>query len=243
MSVFVSLDRATVAYPPNHRTMSLKHRLVSRYGQKAEEWHTVLKEITLSAGAGERIGVVGRNGAGKTTLLKLIAGILPPISGTCRAVGKIAPVIAQGLGFDNELSVRLNIRLALLHANRLEDWSNDLEARILEFCELEKYTDRQFSVLSSGMRSRLAFAISMFQSSDILILDEVFAAGDAAFVRKAQALTLKRVEDVPLLFFVSHTEDHLVTLCRRCILIDHGRLVMDGPTRDVLDAYKKQTVV
>lgn len=223
--------------------MSLKHRLVGRHGRKAEEWLTVLHDITLSAGPGERIGIVGRNGAGKTTLLKMIAGILPPLSGSCRSAGKIAPVIAQGLGFDNQLSVRLNIRLALLHANRLEEWNPDFESRILEFCEMEEYTDRQFSVLSSGMRSRLAFAISMFQKSDILVLDEVFAAGDAAFVRKAQALTMERIKDVPLLFFVSHTEDQVVALCQRCILIDHGRVVMDGPTDRVLAAYKNLTTV
>src|SRR4051812_17486209 len=118
MTVSVALDDVSIAFPHRLRAMSLKHWLVGERDHPDRGWTKVLHNVSLSAQPGARMGIVGRKGAGKTTLLKVIAGFFPPLSGTRIASGRIAPVISQGLGFDSNLSIRLNIRLALLHSNR-----------------------------------------------------------------------------------------------------------------------------
>jgi lipopolysaccharide transport system ATP-binding protein len=238
----VSLDKVDVIFG-QHVYRTVKGVMVGLLRGTPKETVTgrkVLDAIDLKVSPGDRLGIVGHNGSGKTTLLKVIAGILPPVHGGRNVVGSIAPVIAQGLGFEPDLPLRLNIKLGLAYSNRLDQHSRDLEDAILEFAELTEFADAQFQTLSSGMQARLTFATSLFQTPDILILDEVFATGDAHFVRKSQAAMMEHIERTPIVILVSHSAGLIREVCNRSILLDHGRMVEDGPTDAILDIYARR---
>jgi lipopolysaccharide transport system ATP-binding protein len=207
-------------------------------GKGPRQW--VLDGIDLQVAPGDRLGIVGANGSGKTTLLKVIAGILPPVQGRAEVVGHVAPLIAQGLGLDNQLSVRVNIKIGLAYASRLAEHSRELEDRILEFAELEDYADEPMGHLSSGMRARLAFAISLHENPEILLLDEVFATGDMHFVKKAQQAMLDCIGRTPIVIIVSHSNEIIRDVCSRCVLIERGRLIADGGAQDILSLYAER---
>ena len=215
-----------------HRRGSTHHGIQGR---------KVLDDNNLTVTPGERLGIVGHNGSGKTTLLKVIAGILPPVAGKRAVVGTIAPVIAQGIGFEPDLPLRLNIKLGLAYVNRMSEHSRELEDSILDFAELTDYADQPLRTLSTGMRARLAFATSLLQTPDILILDEVFATGDARFVKKSQAVMRTHLERTPIVILVSHSADLVREVCSRSIMLEHGRLIEDGDTASVLDTYAKRS--
>lgn len=234
---FVAIESVGVDFPLEQRHQSLKNLLVGRHRQTSVAVRAALRNISFSVAPGERVGIVGRNGSGKTTLLKVVAGILPPTSGQRRLRGSIAPIIAQGLGFDPALPLGMNIRLGLIHSNRSAQYSPDLQRQILEFAELTEYARDPINALSSGMQARLAFSLSLFQSPDILLLDEVFATGDAAFIRKAEAAMMERIEQTPIVFIVSHSAELVARIATRCILLDHGEMIADGNPDTVLKTY------
>lgn len=236
---FIGLRDAMVSVPIRSPAETLKRRLIHGIRGEARGRVALLRQIDLSVRPGERVGIVGRNGSGKTTLLKAIAGIYPLARGSRRVVGSIAPVIAQGVGFDHELSVATNVKLALAHMGRLESWSPALRDAILDFAELSHRAHLPVQLLSSGQQSRLAFAITLFQTPDILILDEVFATGDDAFLRRATAAMTERVRTTPIVLLVSHNLPPLEALCNRCLLLAEGRIVADGATAEVLDLYRR----
>jgi lipopolysaccharide transport system ATP-binding protein len=238
----VTLDKVDVIFG-QHVYRTVKGVLVGMLRGTPKETVTgrkVLDGIDLTVSPGDRLGIVGHNGSGKTSLLKVIAGILPPVHGGRNVVGTIAPVIAQGLGFEPDLPLRLNIKLGLAYSNRLAQHSRDLEDAILDFAELTEYADAQLQTLSTGMQARLTFATSLFQTPDMLILDEVFATGDAHFVKKSQAAMMAHIERTPIVILVSHSAGLIGEVCNRSILLDHGRLVEDGPTSQILDIYAKR---
>jgi lipopolysaccharide transport system ATP-binding protein len=238
----VRLDKVDVIFG-QHVYRTVKGVLVGMLRGTPKETVTgrkVLDGIDLTVSPGDRLGIVGHNGSGKTSLLKVIAGILPPVHGGRNVVGTIAPVIAQGLGFEPDLPLRLNIKLGLAYSNRLSQHSRDLEDAILDFAELTEYADAQLQTLSTGMQARLTFATSLFQTPDILILDEVFATGDAHFVKKSQAAMMAHIERTPIVILVSHSAGLISEVCNRSILLDHGRMVEDGETNHVLDIYAKR---
>jgi lipopolysaccharide transport system ATP-binding protein len=238
----VRLDKVDVIFG-QHVYRTVKGVLVGMLRGTPKETVTgrkVLDGIELTVSPGDRLGIVGHNGSGKTSLLKVIAGILPPVHGGRNVVGTIAPVIAQGLGFEPDLPLRLNIKLGLAYSNRLSQHSRDLEDAILDFAELTEYADAQLQTLSTGMQARLTFATSLFQTPDILILDEVFATGDAHFVKKSQAAMMAHIERTPIVILVSHSAGLISEVCNRSILLDHGRMVEDGETNHVLDIYAKR---
>lgn len=200
----------------------------------------VLDGIDLTVEANQRLGVVGANGSGKTTLLKTIAGILLPTEGSIAVKGNVSAVIAQGLGVDAALSVRLNIRIGLAYADRLDEFNPDFERRVLDFAELQDFADEPLCNLSSGMRSRFMFALSLYESPEILLLDEVFATGDMRFVRKAREAMLGSIERSPITILVSHDDALIRSICSRCVLIEHGKIVADGSPDEVVAFYSRQ---
>ena len=241
MKPFVKIDDASVVFPSAHQHQSLKNLLVGRHRVSPTPKRMALSSVSVELVSGERLGIIGRNGSGKTTLLKVIAGILPPTEGRRVVRGEIAPVISQGLGFDPTLPVRLNIRLGLLHTNRAQDYTLAFERHVLEFAELTEYANEPAAVLSSGMQSRLAFALALFQTPQILLLDEVFATGDAAFIKKAEAAMLERIDQTPIVVLVSHSPPRIARVATRCILLDQGHILADGPPGEIAEKYKKLT--
>ena len=196
-----------------------------------------LQDISFTMQPGDALGIVGFNGSGKSTLLKAIAGILKPTKGTVRTVGKIAPMIELGAGFDFELTARENIFLngAVLGYNR--DFMRSQMDYIINFSELWDFVEVPIKNFSSGMVSRLGFAIATMIQPEILILDEVLAVGDYKFQEKSLARTKEIIANGATVLYVSHSAKQVEEICSRVIWLDKGKLMMDGETDAVVEAY------
>lgn len=197
----------------------------------------ILKDINFSCVAGEKVAFIGSNGSGKSSLLKLIAGIYPPQSGRLEIHGSVTPIIEMGLGIEFEFTGRQNIKIIMLYNNMLGIYSKEVEEQIIEFSELGDKIDLPLKTYSSGMIARLTFSTSIFQRSDILLLDEVFATGDSHFVEKSLNFMKNKIKSVPITILVSHSEEIIKEHCNRCILMKNGRIVNDGSPQDILAIY------
>jgi ABC-type polysaccharide/polyol phosphate transport system ATPase subunit len=211
------------------RAMEGKHRKVHR--------RTVLKNVSLEIGLGEKLGIIGSNGSGKSTLLKVICRILRPTSGSVHVGGTIAPLIELGAGFDPEISVRENI----LYYGILLGYSlSAIEERvksILDFAELHDHADEPLKTLSSGMNARLGFAIATETRPDILILDEVLSVGDEAFRQKCANRIRTFWDAHSTIIVVSHDLEFIRTQCDRTIYLEAGAIVKQGAPSETVDAY------
>lgn len=201
-----------------------------------------LKNVTFSLQGGDRLGIVGMNGAGKSTLLKMLVGIYPPQSGTIHVEGKITPMIELGTGFDHELSGRENIYLNGSLLGRSFKQMRGLEEAIIEFSELKEMIDMPIKYYSSGMLGRLAFSIGAIVDPEILLLDEIFAAGDAHFVQKAMGRLLELFSNSQIVIFVSHDLEQLKSLCNKAIVMHKGKIVNQGNPEDMIDYYLEEIV-
>ncbi len=196
-----------------------------------------LKDISFEVRPGEIIAVIGRNGAGKSTLLKLLARITEPTEGTAEIRGRVGSLLEVGTGFHPELTGRENIYLngAILGMRRAEIQRRFDE--IVAFAEVADFIDTPVKHYSSGMHMRLAFAVAAHLESETLLVDEVLAVGDTSFQRKC----LSKMEDVGrggrTVLFVSHNMPAVTRLCPRTILLDQGKVVMDGPSHEVIGSY------
>lgn len=199
-----------------------------------------LKNVSLNIYPGERYGLVGVNGSGKSTLLKCIAGVLEPTQGSVRCYGTMAPLIELGAGFDEDLTARENTYLngALLgYSKKFIDEKFD---SIVEFAEIEGFVDMPLKNYSSGMKTRIAFAIATATTPDILVVDEALSVGDIKFRQKCEARINELVEGHgTTLLFVSHSIDQVKRVCNRAVWIDKGTMRMVGETQPVLDAYEQ----
>jgi lipopolysaccharide transport system ATP-binding protein len=197
-----------------------------------------LRDVTFDVSRGEVVGIVGRNGAGKSTLLKILSRITPPTLGEAEMRGRIGSLLEVGTGFHPELTGRENIYLngAILGMRRREIERQFDE--IVSFAEVERFLDTPVKRYSSGMYIRLAFSVAAHLDPDILIVDEVLAVGDAAFQAKClgRMQTVARESDRTVLF-VSHNMAAINALCTRGILLDRGRVALDGTAAAVVAAY------
>lgn len=202
---------------------------------KEEFW--ALRDVNFSIYAGEAVGIVGENGSGKSTSLKLVSRILEPTSGSVSVRGKVSALLELGTGFHPELTGAENIYLngSLLGISR-RDMANRYE-QIVDFAELHEFIDTPIKHYSSGMVMRLAFAVAINVDPDILLTDEVLAVGDEAFQRKCLEYIADLRRRGVTIIFVSHALDAVRALCSRAIWLDHGRLIADGPSGDVIDRY------
>ncbi|HVN87186.1 MAG TPA: ABC transporter ATP-binding protein [Candidatus Binatia bacterium] len=196
-----------------------------------------LRSVSLEIRAGERVGVIGPNGAGKSTLLKVLAEIYPPRRGTVQVHGHVCPLFEFVTGFEMEDSGWDNIRTRALllgmPAAQIEERIEDIG----RFTNLGEFLDLPVRCYSSGMLLRLAFATSTAVDPEILLLDEVMAAGDAAFIESATARMNDLMERASIVVFASHSLDLLPRVCERTLWLDHGRVMLDGPTPEVVRAY------
>ncbi|MCA9506536.1 MAG: ABC transporter ATP-binding protein [Spirochaetaceae bacterium] len=197
-----------------------------------------LQDIDLQLVRGDRLGIVGRNGAGKTTLLRVLAGIYPPTRGRVTRVGTIAPVLQLGLGFHAELTGRENVHLASAIAGTPLSTMKAKLDEIFRFAELEDYVDVPLKYYSTGMYARLAFAVATELETDTLLLDEVFAVGDQYWIRSALERIESLIDRVGILVLVSHDLGLIERICNRAILLDEGRIQLDGSVPEVLDRYR-----
>jgi ABC-2 type transport system ATP-binding protein len=202
-----------------------------------------LREVSFDVAPGEAIGVVGRNGQGKSTLLKLVARVMLPDEGRVEVVGGVAPLIEITGGFVDDLSVRDNIYLtAGLHGMSRRE-IDDAFDEIIDFAEIGEFIDTPYKHLSSGMKVRIAFSVIARLEEPIMLVDEVLAVGDKAFREKCYRRIDEMLAGGRTLFFVSHSEKDLLRFCTRGLYLDKGRLKLDGPIQDVVDAYNADYVV
>ncbi len=196
-----------------------------------------LKNVSVSIEAGESVAFMGVNGSGKSTLLKTITGIYQPYAGSIEVKGKIAPLIELGAGFDPELTARENIYLngALFGMKRA--YMNEHFDDIIKFAELQDFVDVPVKNFSSGMTARLGFSIATLVKPDILICDEILSVGDMRFQKKCEERMNEMMSGGTTLLFVSHSMEQVKKICKRVVLLDHGNVVMDGPTEQVCDHY------
>jgi lipopolysaccharide transport system ATP-binding protein len=205
---------------------------------RARKRFEALRGVSFALRPGEVAGVIGRNGAGKSTLLKLLSRITAPTQGRIEVRGRLASLLEIGTGFHPELSGRENIYLngAILGMTRAEVSRKFDE--IVAFAEVDKFIDTPVKHYSSGMYVRLAFAVAAHLETDVLLVDEVLAVGDAAFQRKS----LGKMSDVAkggrTVLFVSHNLGAVRNLCSRSLLLDGGTLKFDGATSDALAIYE-----
>ena len=197
----------------------------------------ILKGIDFHTKQHSFVGIIGPNGSGKSTMLKVIAGVLKPTEGKVAVNGTIAPLIELGAGFDMDLTARENVFLngALLGYNRarMEEQYPD----IVEFSELAEFMDVPVKNFSSGMVSRLAFAIATIGTPDILIVDEVLSVGDFHFQEKCEARIQNMRDHGTTILFVSHSLEQVKKICNKMAWLEKGHLKMFGNTEDICDIY------
>jgi lipopolysaccharide transport system ATP-binding protein len=203
--------------------------------EDARVW--ALHKVSFSVNHGEIVGIIGRNGAGKSTLLKILSRITEPSRGLADICGRVGSLLEVGTGFHQELTGRENIYFngSILGMKRAEIRRKFDE--IVQFAEVERFIDTPVKHYSTGMYMRLAFAVAAHLESDILLVDEVLAVGDAAFQKKCLNKMQEVGEQGRTVLFVSHNMHAVTRLCTRTILLDGGHVLLDGPSREVVSAY------
>jgi ABC-2 type transport system ATP-binding protein/lipopolysaccharide transport system ATP-binding protein len=244
----IELNEVSVSFPIyDSSSRSLKNRILSsttggQLGPKSKHETVVvaLDSITGTLRDGARVGLVGHNGAGKSTLLRVLAGIYEPSSGNARIDGHVAPLFDIGLGMDLEATGYENIMIRglFLGLSRAEIKSRISE--IAAFTELGGFLDLPVRTYSDGMRLRLAFAVSTAIDPEILLLDEGIAAGDAAFLAKANARLRSFAEKAAIIVLASHSTHLIRNLCKTAVLLERGKIAAIGQVDEVLALYDRQ---
>jgi lipopolysaccharide transport system ATP-binding protein len=217
-------------------------RRLARRGGRGEPENVLwaLRDLTLTIGSGEVVGLIGHNGAGKSTLLKILSRITEPSAGWADVTGRVGSLLEVGTGFHPELTGRENV---YLNGSILGMRRSEIRARfdeIVEFAEIERFLDTPVKRYSSGMSVRLAFAVAAHLEPEILLVDEVLAVGDAAFQRKSLAKMNEVAKEGRTVVFVSHNLAIIQALCRRAVLLEHGQVIADGPVKGTIDRYLRE---
>ena len=208
-------------------------------GKSADFW--ALRDISFEIQPGEIVGIIGKNGAGKSTLLKILSRITEPTSGEAILRGRVASLLEVGTGFHPDLTGRENVYLngAILGMKRAE--IDSCFDDIIAFAEIREFVDTPVKRYSSGMYTRLAFAVAAHLAADILIVDEVLAVGDFAFQQKC----FQKMDEVAgsgrTVLLVSHQMGMVAKLCSRAILLEKGRITAQGSAGEIVEAYCRQT--
>jgi ABC-type polysaccharide/polyol phosphate transport system ATPase subunit len=230
-------------YLHRNRTHSMKERFLSLFHerhrmQSQEFW--ALRDLSVAIGAGEAVGLVGRNGSGKSTLLKLIAGIHTPTSGRLlvRAGARIGSMIELGVGFHPELTGRENVYLNASVYGLTRGDVDRIYDGVVDYAEIGPFLDEPIKNYSSGMVVRLGFAVAAHLDPDVLLLDEIFAVGDAEFQEKCIRTMQAFVAAGKTIVFVSHSAQAVRQMCQRVCVLSHGSLLFDGPVDDGLALYE-----
>lgn len=214
-------------------------RMLSWFGarQKPANEAWVLRHVSFQLFAGECVGIVGQNGAGKSTLLKLVTGTLRPSEGSVRASGRIAAILELGMGFNPDLTGRDNARYTAGLMGLSPQQIDSIMPAVEEFAEIGEYFDQPLRTYSSGMQMRVAFSVVTAIRPEILIIDEALSVGDAYFAHKSMARIREFRAQGTTLLFVSHDPGAIQSLCDRAILLERGRMLMDGTPNAVMDYY------
>lgn len=232
--------RDILANAARHPLDAAKYRMSVWTGKIVREDFWALRDINFDVIPGEALGIIGSNGSGKSTLLKILSKITPPTSGEIKIRGKVASLLEVGTGFHPELTGRENIFLNGAILGMAQKEIRKKFDAIVDFSGVEQFIDTPVKRYSSGMYVRLAFAVAAHLEPDILLVDEVLAVGDAAFQKKC----LGKMDEITTtggrtVIFVSHNMGAIQNLCKRCVLLNRGKIRALGETPKVIEAYLK----
>src|SRR5947208_12962279 len=222
---------------PHERLTTFKEHFLHPFRQIQYEQNEALFDLSFEVERGEFFSIIGPNGSGKSTLLKILAGIYRADSGELEVEGKLSPFIELGAGFNAELTARDNVRI---NATLLGLGKRELEERyaeIVRFAQLERFMDQKLKNFSSGMQTRLSYAIAIQVSFDILLLDEVLAVGDAEFAERCTQTFERFHDEGKTIVFVSHDLNSVKHFSDRVLYIEGGRAITIGQADDVVGTY------
>jgi lipopolysaccharide transport system ATP-binding protein len=235
MRLRISIHELTKVFPAEG--MPARELFAAPSARAATDGVRAVDTVSLTVEHGERVGIVGANGAGKSTLLHMIAGLSSPTSGTIEIDGRVTSVMTLGVGLREDLSGRENIYIDGAIQGRSRAEVDRVADAIVAFSELDEFIDHPVRTYSTGMKARLAFSMISHIDPEILIIDEALSAGDAAFSAKATARIREICARGQIVIVVSHSMQAIRAMCNRCLWMENGRVVMDGPADAVTDAY------
>lgn len=205
---------------------------------RVEEFLAV-NNVSFTVEKGDMLGIIGANGAGKSTLLKVVTKIMQPSVGSVTVNGKIAALLELASGFDGDLNLKENAYLRGAMLGYTREFMDKKYPEILEFSELKSFEDRPFKQLSSGMKSRIAFAIASMVEPEILILDEVLSVGDGAFREKSEAKMREIIQNGKATILVSHSIDQVRRMCSKVLWMEKGEQIAFGDTKRICNQYEE----
>jgi lipopolysaccharide transport system ATP-binding protein len=240
----IEVTNARLNYPLGaHARGSLKSALLSLFGHRDRTpkaaFVEAIRSLNLRITAGERVALIGHNGSGKSTLLRALAGIYPLASGEMKVVGRIGTLLDTGLGFETESTGRENIYFRGMTLGYSRKQMRAAEKEIVDFADLGEFIDLPMRTYSTGMYVRLGFAVSTQFSPDILLVDEVFGAGDASFSQRAVDRMLNIVNNAGIFVLATHDMGLVQRVCHRVIWLDRGLIIRDGPPDLVVPEYHR----
>ena len=198
----------------------------------------VLDDISLEIQAGDRIGLIGPNGAGKSSLLRLMAGIYAPTSGKVDINGRVSTLFAPNIGMNDNASGAENVYISARTLGMSRAQIAAVKDDIIQFADLGDFIDLPMRTYSAGMKMRLGFAIATAVEPEILLIDEVFGAGDAAFRERAKKRMASLMDRAGVLVLATHSEGVLANFCNRLLWLDNGRVIFDGDTATGLKEFR-----
>src|ERR1039457_2740160 len=221
--------------------MLIRDRVRNVLRPRPREHFFALRDVSFAVGRGESLAIVGQNGAGKSTLLNIATRLCSPSEGTVRISGCVAALLELGAGFHGDLTGTENVRInaALLGLTRQQ--VNQRFDSIVEFAGIGDFIDEPLRTFSSGMRMRLAFSVAVNVDPDILIIDEILGVGDQEFFGKCFEKIMEFRRAGKALLCVSHALEAMEILCDRALWLDHGRVKLTGPVRQVIQAYAESS--
>lgn len=222
-----------------HKPLFKKHKIKNGIASTINHQLVALDDVSFNATKGEVLGVLGLNASGKTTLLRILAGIYLPDRGHVQIEGKLAPLLQLGTGFHKELIASENIMMYGLLLGFSKDEIKQLVQKIIEFAELEKFTEMKLKHYSAGMRTRLAFSTAFQINPDILLLDEILSVGDVNFRKKSFEAILSLKRNNKTIIFTSHSLNMISKICDRALILHKGKLIGIGETQSMIEKYKE----
>lgn len=233
----IRADGVVVEYRPYTEARPTLRRSLATMRHRERKPVTALGGVSFEVARGEAFGIIGPNGAGKSTLLRVLAGTLLPDAGSVSMSGRASTLLQLGVGFNPELTGRRNIYLGCLAGGLSKAQVDPIVDDVIAYAELEDAIDRPLKTFSSGMFSRLAFAVGMAMEPEILLLDEVLSVGDEAFRRKSMRAMTELLGRAGTIVFVSHALQSVADFCDRVLWLEKGKVRALGNARDVVDEY------
>ena len=222
---------------PSVRRDTVREHVLDLFRRRPQERLRVLDGVDLEVARGETLAIMGRNGCGKSTLLKIVSGIYPCDAGTVSVRAPVTPILELGVGWNPDLDAVDNIELLGTVMGLSLRELRAAKDEILAFADLERFANLELRHYSSGMAARLAYAVAFRAVREVLILDEIFAVGDAGFKERCQTRYRELHRVGHSLLLVSHDPRTIATFCDRALLLEGGRIIMAGPAAEVAESY------